>query len=143
MTTCHECNDTGHRDSGGTHPWGEPVYMPCDCKDAEIGRQWREDSSLEKWFPVTAERLAALEAENAALKREAHTWWTACAGATKVQEELAMMVRMLTSSLKRHWPHAPQPGDIPSRAMDLLRKHNLLGSPLRDESSNRGPQQGA
>jgi hypothetical protein len=42
--------------------------------DAEIGRQWRENSSLEKWFPITAERLAALEAESAALKREAHTW---------------------------------------------------------------------
>ena len=25
--------------------------------DAEIGRQWRENSSLEKWFPITAERL--------------------------------------------------------------------------------------
>ena len=44
--------------------------LPCDCKDAEIGRRWREDSSLEKWFPITAERLAALEAENAALKRD-------------------------------------------------------------------------
>ena len=64
MTKCHECNDTGARDSGGTHPWGEPVLLPCDCKDAEIGRRWREDSSLEKWFPITAERLAALEAEN-------------------------------------------------------------------------------
>lgn len=74
MTTCPECNDTGERDSGGTHPWGEPVFLPCDCKDAEIGRRWREDSSLSKWFPLTAERLAALEAENAALKREAHTW---------------------------------------------------------------------
>lgn len=70
MTKCHECNDTGARDSGGTHPWGEPVLLPCDCKDAEIGRRWREDSSLEKWFPITAERLAALEAENAALKRD-------------------------------------------------------------------------
>ena len=63
MTTCPECNDTGERDSGGTHPWGEPVYLPCDCKDAEIGRRWREDSSLEKWFPLTAERLAAKERE--------------------------------------------------------------------------------
>ncbi len=58
------------RDSGGEHPWGEPVYVPCDCKDAEIGRQWRDNSSLEKWFPLTAERLARLEAENAALKHD-------------------------------------------------------------------------
>ena len=61
MTKCPECGDTGQRDSGGSYPWGETVYLPCDCKDAEIGRQWREDSSLEKWFPLTAERLARLE----------------------------------------------------------------------------------
>lgn len=77
MTKCHECNDTGARDSGGTHPWGEPVLLPCDCKDAEIGRQWRENSSLAKWFPITAERLAAMERENLHLAREARTWWEA------------------------------------------------------------------
>ena len=65
MTKCPECSDTGERDSGGMHPWGESILLPCDCKDAEIGRQWREDSSLEKWFPITAERMAALEAKNA------------------------------------------------------------------------------
>lgn len=58
-------------------------------------------------------------------------------------EELAMMIRMLTSALKRHWPHAPQPGDLPSRAIDLLRRHDLLGSPLRSEDEDRGPQQAA
>lgn len=30
--------------------------------DAEVGRRWRENSSLEAWFPLTAERLKALEA---------------------------------------------------------------------------------
>ena len=43
--------------------------------DAEIGRQWRENSSLEKWFPLTAERLAALEAEHAALERSRATYF--------------------------------------------------------------------
>jgi hypothetical protein len=56
-------------DDPNIHAYGE-----AGPDDAEIGRQWREDSSLKKWFPMTAERLAALEAENAALKREAHTW---------------------------------------------------------------------
>lgn len=50
-------------DDPNMHAYGEE-----DFDDAEIGRQWREDSSLEKWFPITAERLAALEAENAALR---------------------------------------------------------------------------
>ena len=59
------------------------------------------------------------------------------------REDLAMMIRMLTSSLKRHTPHAPQPGDLPSRAVELLRKYGLMGSPLRDECKDRGPQQAA
>ena len=70
--------------------------------DAEIGRKWREDSSLEKWFPITAEQLArsirmtelqgqriqSLEAENAALKREAHTWSKAAEHYAKPLEPL-------------------------------------------------------
>jgi hypothetical protein len=39
-----------------------------DCKsnaqllaDLETGRKWRENSSLEKWFPFTAERVAEFE----------------------------------------------------------------------------------
>lgn len=31
--------------------------------DAEIGRRWRENSSLEKWFPMTAELLPRLESD--------------------------------------------------------------------------------
>jgi hypothetical protein len=52
--------------------WQAPplVVSPANSlNDAEVGRQWREDSSLQKWFPLTAERLAILESENAALKR--------------------------------------------------------------------------
>lgn len=43
-------------DDPNMHAYGE-----AGPDDAEIGRQWREDSSLEKWFPITAERLARLE----------------------------------------------------------------------------------
>jgi hypothetical protein len=28
---CPKCNGTGMADSGGTHPWGEPISIPCDC----------------------------------------------------------------------------------------------------------------
>lgn len=51
--------------------------------------------------------------------------------------ELAMMVRMLASNLKKHWPHAPQPNDLPSRAMALLRAHGLQGSPLREDADRQ------
>lgn len=30
--------------------------------DAEMGKKWREDSSLENWFPYTAEELQKLRA---------------------------------------------------------------------------------
>ena len=43
-------------DDPNMHAYGE-----AGPDDAEIGRQWRENSSLAKWFPLTAERLAALE----------------------------------------------------------------------------------
>lgn len=108
-------------DDPNMHAYGEE-----GPDDAEIGRRWREDSSLEKWFPLTAERLVALEAENAALKRdleyarggltkgrtrmredvmrlqaeveqlraenaalkrEAHAWWTAARDATAAERE--------------------------------------------------------
>jgi hypothetical protein len=60
------------------------------------------------------------------------------------REELAMMIRMLTSGLKRHTPHAPQPGDLPSRAVELLRRCGLMGSPLREHTdSDDGPPQAA
>lgn len=57
-------------------------------------------------------------------------------------EDLAMMIRMLVSSLKRHWLLAPQPNDLPSRAMELLRRHGLQGSPLR-EADDGAPKQPA
>ena len=59
-------------DDPNMHAYGE-----AGPTDAEIGRQWRENSSLEKWFPITAERLAAMERENLHLAREARTWWEA------------------------------------------------------------------
>ncbi len=56
-------------DDPNMHAYGEE-----GPDDVETGRQWRENSSLEKWFPLTAERLAALEAENAALERSRATY---------------------------------------------------------------------
>jgi len=35
MTICLRCDDTGLADSGGTYPWGQPILIPCDCKEVE------------------------------------------------------------------------------------------------------------
>lgn len=49
---------------------------------------------------------------------------------TDCREDLAMMIRMLVSALRKARPCAPQ--DLDYRAINLLRKHDLLGSPLRE-----------
>ena len=44
-----------------------------ECRaDAELGRQWRTDSSLEKWFPFTAEELERGKRDTARINKLAH-----------------------------------------------------------------------
>lgn len=46
---------------------GELVECVAELRElAELGRQWRDDSSLAKWFPLTAERLQQAENETRA-----------------------------------------------------------------------------
>jgi hypothetical protein len=56
----------------------------------------------------------------------------ALAAAEAEREGLAMMIRMMASSLKRHHPDST----LPARAMGLLREYGLQGSPLRASSSD-------
>ena len=51
-------------------------------------------------------------------------------------EELAMMIRMLVSALRKARPMAPQ--DLDYRAINLLRKYDLLGSALREDGMHSG-----
>ncbi len=30
---CPYCDGTRERDSGGVYPWGEPIFVPCDCPE--------------------------------------------------------------------------------------------------------------
>jgi hypothetical protein len=49
-------------------------------------------------------------------------------------EDLAMMIRRLVSALRKARPCAPQ--DLDYQALDLLRRHGLEGSVLRDVKPN-------
>lgn len=88
-------NVENEMDDPNMHAYGED-----GPDDAEIGRQWRENSSLEKWFPLTAERLAAKERENLHLAREARTWWEACRDATGEAERLRGETDVLRAWIK-------------------------------------------
>ncbi|HCF3719464.1 TPA: hypothetical protein NID03_006048 [Pseudomonas aeruginosa] len=52
---CVKCGGTGEADSGGVHPWGEPVLIPCDCETEQEEAERPEvvarvDGTDEDWF---------------------------------------------------------------------------------------------
>lgn len=52
---CVKCGGTGEADSGGVHPWGEPVLIPCDCETEQEEAERpevvaRADGTDEDWF---------------------------------------------------------------------------------------------
>jgi len=103
-------------DDPNMHAYGE-----AGPDDAEIGRQWREDSSLVKWFPLTAERLAVLEAENAALKREAHTWSKAAEHYAKPRQPLdPLEIEELWDKANEEWGASLTDATEPFRGEDAF-----------------------
>ncbi|ELW4833666.1 hypothetical protein QL503_002031 [Salmonella enterica] len=48
---CPKCGGTGLADSGGTHPWGEPIYIECDCRSLPPAPvsvpEWTNEQCLE------------------------------------------------------------------------------------------------
>ncbi len=69
------------------------VRLLSDAQGEDLGADgmgWSPDPAL---LREAADELKRLRDETAALKREAHTWWTACAHATKEIEWLTQEVR--------------------------------------------------
>ncbi|HEO1712404.1 TPA: hypothetical protein VAK88_006009 [Pseudomonas aeruginosa] len=52
---CPKCCGTGEADSGGTHPWGEPVLISCDCETEQA------EPELEPHIPAQNIAEAAIE----------------------------------------------------------------------------------
>lgn len=69
--SCGDCGGGGVVDSGGVNPDMTPISLPCPtCSqqiNEQIGKMWRENSSLEKWFPMTA---ALMKVNEATIKRQ-------------------------------------------------------------------------
>ncbi len=77
---CPHCNATGKETQVYDEATGWSAERPCEtCQGAgrlytveqylkTLAANWHKDSSLETWFPITAEELRRLRAENEALK---------------------------------------------------------------------------
>ena len=50
---CKDCNGTGSADSGGTHPWGESIFIRCHCTYPTPPQQEAKDEPVawEQFYP--------------------------------------------------------------------------------------------
>lgn len=71
-------------------------------RDAEIGRRWNRDSSLEAWFPYTAEELTRMRAELSSVtaERDAIRELMNCYNLGGWTDALAPMQRALTAEAR-------------------------------------------
>ncbi|MFG8861581.1 hypothetical protein ACEPU5_21370 [Pseudomonas aeruginosa] len=55
---CPKCGGTGEADSGGVHPWGEPVLIPCDCETEQAEAERPEVVAVMESNGAGGKRLA-------------------------------------------------------------------------------------
>ncbi|ELX8345484.1 DUF551 domain-containing protein [Enterobacter hormaechei] len=60
---CPKCGGTGLADSGGTHPWGEPIYIECDCRSLPPAPASLTDEQRAMLRDMDDEIVAELEEE--------------------------------------------------------------------------------
>ncbi|MBX6335206.1 hypothetical protein ISD63_01005 [Pseudomonas aeruginosa] len=62
---CVKCGGTGEADSGGVHPWGEPVLIPCDCETEQAEAERPEVvASVVHSNPVVLDHCGPLNAND-------------------------------------------------------------------------------
>ncbi|EPJ0603432.1 hypothetical protein EWS90_01935 [Pseudomonas aeruginosa] len=57
---CVKCGGTGEADSGGVHPWGEPVLIPCDCETEQAEAERPEVAEV----AFVLRNIGAMDAED-------------------------------------------------------------------------------
>lgn len=103
---CFTCHGDETIDSGGFTPWGSPILLPCpDCdrkrhnECAAIGAAWFKDSSLEKWFPLTAQELAKLKELNEDKFRTIQAY---CAMASMDKWKIGRLIEAIDQFISAH-----------------------------------------
>lgn len=79
MSKCPKCNGTKLADSGGVHPWGEPILIECDCIIEEAMTDMRKqfESWLEDVHGLYGEDIEWQPERNCYAKFGIHLAWCA------------------------------------------------------------------
>lgn len=79
MSKCPKCNGTKMADSGGVHPWGEPILIECDCIIEEAMTDMRKqfESWLEDVHGLYGEDVEWQPERNCYAKFGIHLAWSA------------------------------------------------------------------
>lgn len=82
MSKCPKCNGTKMADSGGVHPWGEPILIECDCIIEEAMTDMRKqfESWLEDVHGLYGEDVEWQPERNCYAKFGIHLAWCAWQG---------------------------------------------------------------
>ena len=125
-------------------PWGSPIDLPCPACNKKwdefvtIGAAWKQDSSLEKWFPITAEEIESLHIQLAACnvaaldggesqeaKPHSYAWSPAYADVLKLRREYERLLSELRDT-RGHW--LTMANDYRSRAAEWA-----IGDPMHTQ----------
>ncbi|ADX32140.1 hypothetical protein PAK_P30127 [Pseudomonas phage PAK_P3] len=70
---CPKCGGSGHADSGGVQPWGEPISIPCDClTEQEEFLAWaNEEYEVEEGYELNESNPAVMENKKGWMARAA------------------------------------------------------------------------
>ena len=68
---CHICKGTGEMDSGGTHPCGEAIKIPCECTAPPVAQR--------QWVGLTDEEIGEIGRDHEKFAKNGNEWfdrWT-------------------------------------------------------------------
>lgn len=93
MSTCERCNGTGLEDSGGVQPWGEQIFVECECRLME-----RNMEKSRKAFEYWLEKYHGLKAGDVNYANMIEMYWQAW----KASRE-AIEIELLSDKRRMDW----------------------------------------
>lgn len=103
--------------------------------DRKTGQHWRENSELQVWFPMTAEELERLRAENERLKNDAAIYYESAAGLLATNDALRAQLAEAQRDAER-WRWLRNHARIFRQSPDMSGNHYWM---VQTTTTLRGP----